>query len=421
MLYNLKIKMSNFEQPGSLLETPEQRSIASNFPLGERLEEVYRLELGVFDPPESARLVSAGERPDITVFSTGDEPEHELHDSSMLWESYIKQKAQQATLGSWWQSIATALESDGISHEEANNLHLAAKHNCTISVNDAETNQGYEVFEIGENGTDKDTLATVFNTLRLADQYSGGLLASDSKRPRIVLLNDLRPMTDNGEALGIATREAVELNLSAIKELAAHYNVSQSDLLASVITHELMGHSVDHLVTGDYGNYFERFFDYSAETAKGEFYNSIHAKVTPKSDSVTSSQPVREYGKVNAAEDLATSVEAGVSKSMGWSRSMDKLPKHKAVEDEYRRELVSAIFGEAAVKATEYEGTPGVVGSQMRFEYDETGKPIAVKPVRTMKVRSISGEQAVAEEIQKVVKKYRPPKELKVRVDSDDV
>jgi hypothetical protein len=124
------------------------------------------------------------------------------------------------------------------------------------------------------------------------------------------------------------------------------------------------------------------------------------------------SSPVREYGKVRNDEDLATSVDTTVGAVMGWKENVDKIPRWRGQIDSYRAELVTELMGVAAEAARRYDNTPGFVGSEIRYTTDTDGNVSGVEPVRKMNVSHTPGQEAVHEELEKVINKYRPGNEF---------
>ncbi len=397
--------------------TPEQAPDPSRFPMGRNLRDAYELRMRAFEAPISARLAGDGEKANVTdQCETEDEVWSTRFDLVQLEAQYAWQALNSASNTSWWNGLASTLRQHGVESEQAWNLHLNSRHTATILVDGQKTTQGFEVFEFGETEQDQETLDIVFHTLHLIDQFSGGLLSADPRRPRIALMDGFR-MADNrggGETLGTATDQLIVLNMSAIAETAQEMGASRQELLAVVITHEILGHTLERLVSGKIGSYFGDYFDYSDERVPGEIFNSVHAQVTAKQAAGRSSAPVREYGSIHPAEDVATTIDAMISETMGWTKTTDKSPRHRSVVDIYRQDLVTQLMIRAAQQATRYDGTPGFVGSEVRADIDQQGKTI-IRPVRTMEIETTLGEQAVADELQKVISKHKPPKEFIVQ------
>ncbi len=405
---------ASIEQP--LPRTEERAPNLSSLPLGERLREIYELELSAFEAPTAARLANDGERPNVTeLCDSEDKLTSPQFDIAGLRAKYTEQALNSACNASWWDMLSANLESHGVAPKQAQNLHLNSKHTANILVNGRKTTQGFEVFDFGETEQDSETLETVVNTLGLIDQFSGGLLSADPRRPRIALMDGFR-MSDNGsggETLGFAPDRIVAINMSAIAEEAQAIGANRHELLAVVLVHEILGHTLERLVAEDIGRYFVDHFDYSDERVKGKVVESMHASITAKQAAGQGSKPVREKGRVSASEDFATSVDSLVSDTMGWTDTTDKASRHKSKVDTYRGDLVMELMDIAAQQVINHDGTPGFVGSELRYDTDEQGK-ITISPVRSIEIETTPGEQAVTEEIQKVIEKYKPPKELLV-------
>jgi hypothetical protein len=377
-------------------------------PSGDALHDIYRLEFTSLDLPDTYQTTSDYHEANVTY--AGPNP-----DIQQLRDSFVSQAAEKAYNDSWWQRASEALKAHGADPEVADNLVVAAKHNLSVVVDGKPTNQGFEVFEVGEREADEGAVKTVFDTLRLIDQYSGGLLAADPDRPCIALANGIRlgQNRTGGEKGGIAAPGAVVINMSALKDIAKEADADLHELLAIVIVHEVLGHSLERLtMNGKTGLYFARHFDYSNNRVPGKIFEGIHESIQPKEAAKNGSQPVREYGKVNAAEDFATSVDAVVAQAMGWSSTADKMPRFQSEVDTHRSDLAIGLMQNAARLALKHEHTHGFVGSELRYITDAKGRAVGVEPARKFEVTSFYDDGIVQREIENMVAKYDPGNEF---------
>lgn len=397
-------------------ELAEQEASAE-LPALETLHEICLAEMNAQETPP-IRLAEPGEPYNVTLSLRGtDTPEQTIADTETVREAFVR-KATSAV--PWWYSLPAVLEANGASAEDANTLEVSSKHTAEIVV-DGKPQEGqfFEVFEVGETKADDQSLETVFETLQLLDQFSGGLLAADPKRPKLILSNDLRFGANNGgeEFKGVATDSYIVINMAGVAESAAKAGADPQEVLAVVIIHEMLGHGLDSLVAGRHGAYFNQHFHYSEERQPGAQFKSVHAHVEAKDEQAPHSHPVREYGGMNAAEDLATSVDASMSNVLGMNESLDKIPVMASKVDQHRSNLVMALMDEAAKQAAKFDNTPGVVGSEIRYVFDENGQVQGTEAARQLRTSVMSGEAAVQAEVAKFVNENKLPNELIVRVD----
>jgi hypothetical protein len=385
------------------------------FPNRQQTRELYQLELDAQETPP-IRLAQPGEAADLWLpIAENQTLEAKLADQASIRDEYEQRNIDQALSHSWWTRLTEDLKQHGLDPEQADTLQITAKHTADIVVDgEQQVDQSFEVFEVGETPAEKGSLETTFNTLRLLDQFSGGLLAANPNRPKILLGNDTRLAKNNSgvEVAGTADAEYIFINTSSIAEKAAQVGADEHEVLAAVIIHEMLGHGLERLVEGEAGTYFKKHFNYSKQHVEGKFFDSIHESITPKDDSKYGSEPVREYGRVNAAEDLATSVETTVGEALGLNNSTNKIETTKGNTDSYRTELVMGLMDTAAQQALKYRNTPGIVGSELRYLHDDEGNLTGVEPARKFDIKTVSGEVAIREEVEKIIDKYRFPDEL---------
>jgi hypothetical protein len=411
----MKPKFPNSEQSPTL---PPQKAELEQLFQGnvlltrDQIDEIHELEMSSQDTPP-IRAVKPNEEHNTTVTLFDSETiEDILADEERVRKSFVRSKKPSA----WWYGVQNSLRYNSV--EEIDEIQIAAKHTADIEVNGTkEPDQYFEIYEIGEQKADKDSLNTVFETLRLIDQFSGGLLAADPKRPKVILGNDIRLKRNNGgdELKGFATDSFVFINMTGIAESANQVNADYQEILAATVIHEILGHSLEILTTKS-GAYFKEHFDYSEDKTAGEHFDSIHASITAKDASKSDSKPVREYGALNSAEDLATTVDATVSEALGFGKSTSKVTKFASKPDEYRKQLAIELMNRAADQAKEYKNTPGFVGSEINYTANDNGE-LKVNPVRELKISSVSGEAAVQDEISKIISKSKFPPELIVKAE----
>lgn len=397
----------------TLPNTTELGAERARLPQGEALRDLYNHEFGTMELPDSYEMTEDFSSADVVFYTSN--PDNPQFDIDRLHKEFIAQAVDRAYEDSWWVGMAEKLKVRGADPAAVDNLSFVAKHALDIVVKGNQTGQGFEVFELGEHEKDNKVLEAVFDTLQAVDQFSGGLMAADPERPKIVLSNGLSLQNPHGGELGgIATERVVLVNMPALRKMAEESGSDLYDLVSVVVTHEVLGHGTERAVEGDTGRYFYRHFDYSREREKGKIFEAVHAAVEPKDASMAGSQPVREYGRVNGSEDLATSVDSTVAEAMGWAPGVENLPRFKSTPDRYRSDLAVGLMQRAAKLALKHAHTPGIVGSELHYSTGPNGEVTGVEPARKIEVSSISGEQAMQEEIGKIVDKYRPQGVLKV-------
>ncbi len=381
-------------------------------PQGDALRSVYRLEFGSLDLPSSYRVTDNYPEANVVLANEGDDSNYDLQE---LRNVFVSQASWKAYRDSWWANTSLRLKELGADPEQADNFPIAAKHTLDIVVDGNRTGQGFDVFEVGEPEEDREAIATAFETLKIIDQFSGGLLAADPDRPSVILSNGIRlgQNREGGEYGGAAFPGGVVVNMPALKEMAREAGADFYALLSVVIVHEALGHGLERLVKGDSGRYFPEHFKYSYKRVPGEIFDDVHESVVARDALMAaSSQPIREYGKTAPSEDFATSVDAAVAEVMGWDKGVAALPRFNSSPDAYRTELVLRLMQEAADIAKKYGYTPGIVGSEVRYVTGPDGNLAGVEPARKVEVTTVAGEQAVREEIDKMVAKYSPGSEF---------
>lgn len=385
----------------------EQQQNPGTLPTGDELRRFYDQQFAEMELPSQYQLPQDPRYAD-RIFSVEDE------DSPMspevIRQEFIAQATREAYGSSWWVHLSNFLKQYAVDPTQAGAIHLAAKHTLDIVHDDKPTDQQYEVFEVGDEEPDATASTVVFDTLQLVDQFSGGAIAANPKRPKIVLGNGIRLQENpngEGEGLGFTNSEVIFINTSGLREVAARHGASFNELLAVTTVHEVLGHDLERTVMKDTGRYFPQFFDYSWDRSGGEIFKSVHTDIKPKDTSHAESQPVREYGQVSASEDFATSVDAVVAKSMDWTGSTNKYPRMRSEVDAHRRDLVIKLMDEAALAASKHDANPGIVGSEVRYVEDEYGQ-IAVEPARQLHITTVSGQEAARQEIDKQVQGQRP-------------
>ncbi len=335
--------------------------------------------------------------------------------SDIVRSEFLDSVQRRASSKTWWAPMTRTLGELGAASDLPSRMRLNAKHTLDFLVRDRPTGQNFEIFDMGDDDTDEQSLHAVSETLTLIDQFSGGMSSADYQRPRIVLGNNIRLGKNNGgrEVKGIATQDCVFLNMSAITERAAEVDINATQLVSSVLVHEVLGHALERHVMGVVDTYFPQYFHYSTERVPGRMFDSIHAEVKARKHGYEDSQPTHEYGAINAAEDFATSVDALVGKAMGWV-DLEKVEESRRTPDSYRRDLVMSALNLAAHRARFYDGTPGFVGSNLRHVLDESGDVQAAVPTRTTRVASTTGHEAAQQELDNILDIFRPGDTFKV-------
>lgn len=401
----------------TLMSMPEQKTPESLI-MGNELRATYKAAFTNMEPPTTYQMPQDMRYGDH-IFSVQD-VDSPLSPAE-LQNEFIAQSAREAYNDSWWVGMGNLQQyvADPI---QAANPRLAAKHTLDIEYNGIPTGQQYEVFEVGEVEPDSATCQILFDTLNLIDQASGGALAADPRCPRVVLVNGM-PFVHNpygeGEALGFADDRMVLINTSGLHKIAERTGASFHELLAVTTVHEVLGHALERNVMHRAGQYFPEYFHYSSDQSPGQMFKSVHSSIQPKDDSHANSQPVREYGRVDAAEDLATSVDATVSEAMGWTGSTAKYDRTASTPDAYRRDLVMQLLDNAATAASKYDANPGIVGSEFSYITNDQGEVTSVKPAREMRVTTIDGARAMQQEIADQIQKHAARENLVIY--NDDI
>ncbi|MDB5177197.1 MAG: hypothetical protein JWN75_865 [Candidatus Saccharibacteria bacterium] len=390
---------------------------AAVLPVGTELSNLYELELGASELPTTYRLAGDSEKPNVIIYDDDGDMDTSALDIAELQSNFIRQTSEDEASGneSWWQSVADSIKRKLEDPDTLPDLLVRAKHTAEIVYDGRLTGQNYEVFEMGDELEDETFLETTFETLELIDQLSGGLLSTNPHRPRVVLMNgiEMKKTSTGKETMGFASEQAVVINVSSVYRLANETGANPREVVAVILVHEILGHATERITEEKVGDYFPQYFDYSDEKVNGATFNNIHKSITPK-DTTIESSPVREYGRRNSAEDLATSVEVSVADSIGWNKAASAF---KHMPDEYRRDLVMQFMDRAAKLAAEHIGTPGSVSSEIAYRYAEDGKISGVEPKRKFEITTIPGDEAVSQEIAKVVEKHESPKEFIVSVE----
>lgn len=285
----------------------------------------------------------------------------------------------------------------------ANETAIFAKHSFTPTIDEKLMTTGYSVYEMGEPSSLMD-IESIASALGIIDQYSGGALTGS----RVVLVNGVQWQNNRNasEILGINAKHATYINMTGIHKLAVETGVDVKHLTATVLVHEVLGHGLERRLHGETGKFFPEHFEYSEEFTTGAIFNSIHETIRARDEKHDDSLPVREYGAVTPAEDLATTVDALVARAEGWE--MDKMPRFASQVDEYRSDLVTQLMVDAAENVRGLSGNPGFVGGELRFDTDEQGNVIGSHPARTLKHTVLGAQAAFDQEIKYIANKLTP-------------
>lgn len=390
---------------------PEITKPLNTLPTGAALKELYALEFQSVELPVDYRVIER-ELPNsiqIDLAEPGD-----VFSPEQLKDKFLDQAPTKAYKNSWWADMSRVLEKKGANAELADNLQLNRKHVIEMQYDRQSTGLSYELFEVGEAIDDPDITKTAIDTIQFIDQMTGGFMAADDRRYKLVLGNGIS-MAKKGERqiAGYADDKLAYINLEGLKNTAALHNIAVHEILAAVIVHEILGHGLERRIHGWTGIHFTRHFDYSDERTDGDHVKNIHAEVTPKDPTRTNTQPVREYGRYNPAEDLATATEAAYINAFDL-KDPNKIPSYATTPDSYRTELVMEMMEQAARMAAGQNGSPGFLGSELSYKTDpETGQQ-ALGPRKSALVHTLDGQEAVQDEIEKVVKLCTPNKEIAV-------
>lgn len=372
-------------------------------------EEQFKGSFANLNVREVRRWDGGREAANATVIQT-DEAPIDVENPEVRKEalrSCVVNIANNARFCSWWCDIKGSLKQLKDEEPSSNEMMIFAKHTFTPTVDGAVMQVGYEVYEMGAPSDETD-IEIVANTLNIIDQYSGGALVGS----RVVLVND---MSNRGsdESLGINSERATYLNIKAIHELAESSGVSPSDILATALVHELLGHGLERWRFGDAGVLFPEHFEYSEDFTEGDIYKAIHTAIRAKDEAYQLSQPVREYGAVTPAEDLAASVDAEVAKAENWQTG--PIPRLASKTDEYRRDLIMQMMGEAAEMVNRGAGNPGFVGAEIRYIKDNKGNVVGSGPARTLEHTVVDAQTAIKQEMEDIASKFIPQEIIVVR------
>ncbi len=319
--------------------------------------------------------------------------------------AFRAQATSKAVRDTWWVKASHSVRPSAVSPEQFDDLVLWAKHTLEVTTQGDKTDQYFEVYEVGTSGADDETRDSVFNTLKTIDQLSGGLSSADAARQSVVLSVGI-PMKSNngsdGEIYGAATDGLIYLNIDHIRRTALEAGVSYPELLSVVLIHEKLGHGLEYLTMGRSGKFLTDYFTYTQPNSRGALYDRIYGQVQPIDPEQSGSHPVREYGQVNPAEDLATSVDATYADAFAYTQTTDAVPKLRSEIDGYRRDLTLRFFQSAAAKAKMlYPDTPGFVGSEIGTDGKE---------LRQLRLKTLYGQDAINDDIEKMVRSLTPEK-----------
>ena len=318
-----------------------------------------------------------------------------------ILEKYSKRLAKTKS-HTWWAKTLNIIRDKLPDPSATDALQMTAVHHLTLE-EDNQVQGDFEIYDIGNEEIDEDTLKTVYATLQLIDQFAGGLISKDPRFKRVILVTGLdigsglgRRHDENSQILGYFNRtDEVVINISGIKVKALNAAVSYNETLSAVLVHEVLGHALEKLIFNN-NESFNEHFDYSEERITGEIYTSIHQDISPIEETLTeTTQPVREYGWMNPAEDLATTVDGLVTRVMGWD--LEKIKNFKSNPDRYREVIIMRMMDMAAAKAREM-GASGVVGSRITFILDEHGNT-KVRPAQQPHVTTVTGEEYIKKTI----------------------
>lgn len=294
-------------------------------------------------------------------------------------EECIRNIAAKFARDQWWMPLDEGLGKWGFDERiRGSALQLLREHTFEIEVNGHEVGSATTVYECGptyEDALNEQELEHLRDTLTILDQFTGGTLTHTGAGRRLAFIEGVtlpHPKDGRREIGGFIDDELTIINLSYIRRMAREHGADFSTLLAVTLAHEMVGHQREHQVTRKAGAYLLKHFDYSKERVPGDMYPSVHAQVTPKSPEHSSSKPVRTYGYVNSAEDLASSVDTYLAHIMGWEAETAKVPWLKSTPDEYRAEIVEAFLQEQVGRSR--KGDRGLSASITYHEDEATGE-----------------------------------------------
>jgi hypothetical protein len=356
---------------------------------------------------EDIQIAAPGEPADILAPLDLSAGEPSMGYKHSIRSNFINTKAQNLAGKTWWAGLSSDLAHRGLSVEaQQEATSLQRKHALELMVNGEPTGKGYEIFECGaDEAVTEQELATAIKTVEMIDQLSGGALVESPSTRRLFLINGADIFSDDAKNKGLfgsTSQTGAFVNMRRVREAAQENGASTEEILAVTITHEMLGHQLEHAthVPGD--RYFNKYFEYSDETQEGQLHKGVRM-VTAKSAEGAGSQPVREYGSSAVAEDLATSVDALIADTYGWTNSTDKVKTLRSTPDSYRSELAMQLMDLAAAQAANTSaGNPGAVASPL-FR-NESGELVAA---RQFKHHAYEPGEAVAQEYNLLTEPYR--------------
>lgn len=218
----------------------------------------------------------------------------------------------------------------------------------------------------------------VFSVLSFIDQFTGGAIAQEPSASRIII----RESTEGMSQIASANHAYIELAIDRVREEAIKENVPVEDAIRIILIHEILGHQTERYLDPQNrtGEYYKNYFDYSTEKTKDEYHVEVHDSILPKNDDFAlDTNPVRPYGYVNSAEDLATTSELFARYIAGLKEFQSA--KSKLRHDEHREEIFMDFLNDVAQKAqAEYQEQWGV-GSPVKY-IEGPSRELSVAPRR---------------------------------------
>lgn len=337
-------------------------------------------------------------------------------EQQIIIEAEWRAQASMQLASAWWNSdlmlgihdYRTDIDETRQAPRYAEPLAIRRAHEF-IAGDDRDRDGYYQVIEIGQQADGQLTSAeldAIETTLTQIDQFTGGAIGHDENARRILVYGD-----NNLKTNAFANRDGTVLNLAGIRQTALEEDIDTEVLLSVVLAHEVLGHQSDRLASSGSGimREFANHFRYEGPVqytgANGVVYDS-HEQVTPMVDNAESTGPVRAYGGANPREDLATTAESIVTRTLGLDRQMQRSEKFRTTPDDYRDQLMLSLFDRIARSAQQVvEQDTSYVGVGSPIVRHQTPEGVTYVNGRQLERQTIDSQVFIDREINMVAER----------------